>query len=53
MKPAVTLLIVCVAALLSLGMVMLYSAMMTQVGARYLVMQLVWAGMGVALCVER
>ncbi|MCX6927633.1 MAG: putative lipid II flippase FtsW [Verrucomicrobia bacterium] len=41
----------CVAALLALGMVMLYSASMAQVGARYLMMQLVWGVLGVAACV--
>ena len=46
MKLAVNTLVVCVAALLSLGMVMLYSSSMTQVGARYLIMQLVWCGLG-------
>jgi hypothetical protein len=40
MKLAVTLLVVCVAALLSLGMVMLYSAkMLASDGARLLMMQ--------------
>jgi len=41
MKLAVTILLFCVAALLSLGMVMLYSSSMTQVGAHYLSMQLI------------
>src|SRR5215831_1238932 len=50
MKLAVTVLSFCVAALLALGMVMLYSASMAQVGARYLMMQLVWCGLGLALC---
>jgi cell division protein FtsW len=51
MKVAVTLLVFCVAALLALGMVMLYSSSMTQVGARYLVMQLIWCGLGLVGCV--
>ncbi len=51
MKFTVTTLAFCVAALLSLGMVMLYSASMTQVGAKYLVSQLVWCGLGLAGCV--
>ena len=46
MKVAVTILVFCVAALLALGMVMLYSASMAQVGARYLMMQLVWCLFG-------
>src|SRR5438132_23870 len=50
MKLAVTVLSFCVAALLALGMVMLYSASMAQVGSRYLMMQLVWCGLGLALC---
>ena len=51
MKAAVTILVFCVAALLALGMVMLYSSSMAQVGARYLVMQLVWCGLGLIMCV--
>ncbi len=51
MKVAVTVLSFCVAALLSLGMVMLYSSSMTQVGAHYLVMQLIWCAAGIVLCV--
>ena len=46
MKVAVTILISCVAALLALGMVILYSSSMAQVGAHYLVTQLVWCGLG-------
>ena len=48
MKVAVTILVFCVAALLALGMVMLYSSSMAQVGARYLAMQLVWCVLGLA-----
>src|SRR5262245_38937942 len=50
MKLAVTVLVFCVAALLSLGMVMLYSSSMTQVGAHYLIMQLIWCSLGLAFC---
>jgi cell division protein FtsW len=50
-KAAVTILVFCVAALLALGMVMLYSSSMAQVGARYLVKQLVAGAVGVGLCV--
>jgi cell division protein FtsW len=50
MKLAVTILVFCVAALLSLGMVMLYSSSMAQVGARYLMVQLVWCVLGLMLC---
>ncbi len=51
MKVAVTILVFCVAALLALGMVMLYSSSMAQVGARYLARQLVWCGLGLVACV--
>ncbi len=51
MKVAVTTLAFCVASLLALGLVMLYSSSMTQVGAHYLMMQLVWCVFGFALCV--
>jgi cell division protein FtsW len=61
MKVAITILVFCVAALLALGMVMLYSASMAdvtrhnavvaQVGTRYLMMQLVWCALGLAACV--
>lgn len=50
MKVAVTILAVCVTSLLALGLVMLYSSSMTQVGARYLMMQLVWCVFGFILC---
>ncbi|MFO1488650.1 MAG: putative lipid II flippase FtsW [Verrucomicrobiota bacterium] len=58
MKVAVTVLTFCVAALLSLGMVMLYSSSIdsldrrthTEIGAHYLVMQLIWCGLGLGLC---
>ena len=51
MKVAITLLVFCVAALLALGLVMLYSSSMTQVGAHYLRMQLLWSLMGIVSCV--
>src|SRR5262245_25579948 len=51
MKFAVTTLAFCVAALLALGLVMLYSASMTQVGAHYLIMQMIWCALGLAFCV--
>ncbi len=51
MKVAITLLVFCIAALLALGMVMLYSASMTQVGPHYLMMQLIWCGLGLVGCV--
>jgi cell division protein FtsW len=55
MKVVVTTLAFCVAALLALGMVMLYSSSMysanaTQVGARYLLLQLIWCALGLTLC---
>jgi cell division protein FtsW len=50
MKAAVTMLVFCVAALLALGMVMLYSSSMAQAGARLLLMQLVWCAVGLGLC---
>jgi cell division protein FtsW len=51
MKVAVTTLAFSVAALLALGLVMLYSSSMTQVGAHYLMMQLVWCALGFVFCV--
>jgi cell division protein FtsW len=51
MKVAVTTLAFCVAALLALGLVMLYSSSMTQVGAEYLKLQLIWCAFGFILCV--
>ncbi len=50
MKVAVTTLAFCIAALLALGLVMLYSSSVTQVGARYLMMQLAWCAFGLVLC---
>jgi cell division protein FtsW len=51
MRLAVPLLVFCVAALLALGMVMLYSSSMVQVGARYMLVQLVWGALGLVVCV--
>src|SRR5438552_13178282 len=51
MKLAVTLLVFCVAALLALGMTMLYSSTMGQPGAHYLLKQLLWCPFALALCV--
>jgi cell division protein FtsW len=50
MKLAVTTLVFCVAALLALGLVTLYSASMDKVGARFLLMQLVWGTVGIIAC---
>lgn len=51
MKFAVTTLAFCVAALLALGLVMLYSSSMSQVGAHYLMLQLIWCAFGFVFCV--
>lgn len=50
MKFAVTSLVFCVGALLALGLVMLYSSSMAQVGAHYLVSQSVWCLLGLLIC---
>ena len=50
MRYATTTLAFCVAGLLALGIVMLYSAGMAQTGARFLTMQLVWGTLGVVAC---
>jgi cell division protein FtsW len=51
MKVAVTTLAFCVAVLLALGLVMLYSAKMTAAaGAHDLMMQLMWCVLGLAVC---
>jgi cell division protein FtsW len=50
MKAAVTTLVFCVAALLALGMVTLYSSGMAEGGAHYLVLQLIWCGLGLVSC---
>ena len=51
MKVAVTTLAFCVTSLLALGLVMLYSSSMTQVGTHYLMMQLIWCVFGFGVCV--
>lgn len=56
MKVAVTTLALCVAALLSLGLVMLYSSGLyhrgaDQVSSRFLIKQLLWCAAGLAACV--
>lgn len=50
MRVAVTVLAFCVAGLLALGLVMLYSSSMAHSGARFLLMQLLWCGVGLAAC---
>ena len=50
MRFVTTLLVSCVAALLALGMVMLYSSSMVEAGSHLLVMQLTWCGCGLAAC---
>ncbi len=51
MKVAVTTLAFCVASLLALGMVMLYSSSMAQAGADLLTKQLIWCVLAVTACV--
>ena len=51
MKSTVTILVFCVAALLALGLVILYSSGMARVGARHFLMQLVWGGIGIVFCI--
>ena len=51
MKVAVTTLASTAAALLGLGLVMLYSSSMTKVGTHDLIMQLVWVALSFAVCV--
>jgi cell division protein FtsW len=50
MKLAVTILVFCVAALLALGMVMLYSSGMGAGGAGFLRLQSIWCGLGLVAC---
>jgi cell division protein FtsW len=50
-KLAATVLVICVAALLALSLVMLYSAQMSSGSVRYLAMQLGWSSIGVLACV--
>ena len=40
----------CVAALLALGLVMLYSSSMVEAGPRYLLLQSIWCALGVVFC---
>ncbi|HLH54122.1 MAG TPA: putative peptidoglycan glycosyltransferase FtsW [Verrucomicrobiae bacterium] len=51
LKIAVTVLAFCVAALLSLGLVMLYSSSMTDSGSRFIKVQLIWSVIGLTCCV--
>jgi cell division protein FtsW len=51
MKLATTTLVFCVAALLALGMVMLYSSSMADKGMHFLIMQLLWCSVGIVACV--
>ncbi len=46
MKWATTILSFCTASLLALGLTMLYSARMMQDGGHYLLLQLIWSGLG-------
>jgi len=48
MKAAATTLLLCVAGLLALGMVMLYSASMSDPGSHCLVLQMIWGSAGLA-----
>jgi cell division protein FtsW len=50
MKTAATTLILCVASLLALGMVMLYSSSMADRGTNYLEMQMIWCALGLIGC---
>lgn len=50
MKVAFTTLAGCVAALLTLGLVMLYSSRMSANGGHYLLMQFIWCVIGLAVC---
>jgi cell division protein FtsW len=50
MKVAVTVLVSCVAALLALGIVMLYSSSMVKDGTHFLVMQSIWCAVAFAVC---
>ena len=50
MKWVTTILVSCVCALLGVGIVMLYSST-TQVGTKYLLLQLSWGGLGLICCI--
>lgn len=49
-KLAVTILVFCVAALLSLGLVMLYSSSMVEAGSHFVKVQLLWSSLGFVTC---
>jgi cell division protein FtsW len=51
-KLAVTVLVFCVAGLLSLGLVMLYSSSMAESGSHFVKVQLIWSALGVLACVS-
>lgn len=51
MRSSVTILILVVAFLLALGLVMLYSSSMTQVGLKFVLRQFIWCLMGCVACV--
>jgi cell division protein FtsW len=51
LKWSVTTLVVAVAALLALGLVMLYSAGMSGLGSQWLIRQMVWGTLGMMSCV--
>jgi len=50
MKTATTTLVLCVASLLALGMVMLYSSSMADKGTHYLQNQVIWCSLGLLVC---
>lgn len=50
MKAAVTVLVFCVAALQSLGLVMLYSSSMADFGSHFLKVQMLWSALGLVVC---
>ncbi len=50
MKAATTTLVLCVASLLALGIVMLYSSSMADKGTHYLQMQMLWCSLGLIGC---
>jgi cell division protein FtsW len=50
LKLAVTILVFCVAGLLSLGLVMLYSSTMADSGSHLVKVQLLWSALGLLMC---
>src|ERR1700722_11829327 len=50
MKTATTTLVLCVASLLALGMVMLYSSSMADKGTHYIQNQMIWCSLGLLVC---